>query len=99
MVLDFDFWNDLKNSDKSKYPSVVKKHYLTPYDLERVSSILKSGKLENEWFNQLYIKCLGCGFSKAEILFEKYNIQEEGLKQKIIQRWMENENKQQYKGD
>jgi len=85
-MLSFSFFNDLKNADKSNYPAVVKKHKLNASDLERVSSILKEGKLESEWLDGLYKECLGCGLINSDVIFTKYGINEE-MKTVIVKKW------------
>jgi len=85
-MLSFSFWNELKNADKLKYPVIVKKHGLTASDLERVSSILREGKLETVWLEGLYKECLGCGLINSDIIFIKYGIDEE-MKKVIVEKW------------
>ena len=85
-MLSFSFWNELKNADKLKYPAIVKKHGLTVSDLERVSSILREGKLESEWLDGLYKECIGCGLINADAVFIKYGIDEE-MKDVIVKKW------------
>jgi len=90
MVLNFEFWNDLKNAEISQRPTIVKKHYLSIYELETAGKILREGKLEEEWFNQLYIACTGCGLRKSELVFEKYGIpndERDALEEKFYQKF------------
>jgi len=91
-MISFPFLNDLKNSDKAGYPAIVKKHCLTPFDLEKVAGILKAGQLETEWFNMLYKECLTGGLYNAEKVLVKYGL-DEGLIERVYQRWTEETNR------
>ena len=93
MVLSFPFWNDLKNSEICQWPGIVRKHQLTPQDIERVSKIVKAGNLEEEWFNLLYLECRGCGLLKADKVFDKYELKGRLLlKEKLMKRFLEGGN-------
>lgn len=95
-MISFPFLNDLKNTPKTGWPAVVKKHGLLPRDLEIMAGLIKEGKLEDEWFNQLYIVCTGCGLSKAHLIFEKYGIIEEcreALNEKLYKKWVDETNR------
>lgn len=46
-------------------------------ELETAGKIMREGKLEGEWFNQLYISCKCCGLNKSRLVFEKYGIPED----------------------
>lgn len=91
-MLSFSFFNDLMNAQKPEYPAIVKKHCLTPYDLERVAGILKAGQLEEEWFNLLYKECLVCGLYNASKVLVRYGL-EEGLIERVYERWTDETNR------
>jgi len=93
MVLDFTFFNDLRNAEKSEYLEVANKHKLSPHDRVKVAGILKEGKLEEEWFNQLYVMCKGCGLLRSNVILEKYQIKEDGIEGRIFKRWEEEGNR------
>lgn len=90
MVLSFEFWNDLKTAEKSKMPEIVKKHYLSMRELEIAGKIIREGRLEEEWFNQLYISCKCRGLNKSRLVFDKYGIPEvemDSLEEKLYSRF------------
>lgn len=100
-MITFHFLNDLKNAPKTEWPAIVKKHKLTPTDLQRACEIIKAGKLDEEWFNLLYKECLCAGLLNADKVFDKYEIiNGRGLlKFRLRDRLNEEENKKQWKGD
>jgi len=89
-MITFPLLNDLKNTPKTEWPSVVKNHKLTHADLQKACEIIKAGKLEDEWFNMLYIECKGCGLLQSDKVFDKYGIQGRLiLKKRLMDRFLE----------
>ena len=89
-MITFPLLNDLKNTPKNEWHAIVKKHKLTPADIQKACEIIKAGKLEEEWFNLLYKECKGCGLLQADKVFDKYGIKGRLLlKKKMMDRFLE----------
>jgi len=89
MPLSIPFWQELRSHSRKEWPGIVRKYNLSSEEMKKANEIISTKGTDEGLFESVYSECLSVGLINTDLILEKYGIIEDGIKGRIMKKWLE----------